>query len=430
MTYQETLSYLYEKVPSFQRIGGAAYKEGLENTHILDHHFGHPHTYFKSIHIAGTNGKGSCAHTIAAILQSAGYKVGLYTSPHLLDFRERIRVNGKMISQQYVIDFVEKERHFFEPLCPTFFELTTAMAFLYFKECNIDIALIEVGLGGRLDCTNIIHPILSVITNISFDHTQFLGHSLAEIAYEKAGIIKPKTPVVIGETVKETYPVFKATAKERQAPITFAEESQEILSSTHSCSPKEQICYRTKHFGEFTGELTGFYQEKNTNTILNAILQLQKKDIPITTKHVAEGFAHVSSMTGIMGRWQKIQENPTVVCDTGHNEGGMSYITEQLAKQQYHQLHILFGMVNDKDIDAVLSQLPKDAHYYFTKAAIKRAMDEKKLHQMAQSHGLTGENYENVDDAYNAALSNASEKDFIYVGGSSYIVADFLASIQ
>ena len=425
MTYSETINYLFNSAPLFQNIGKDAYKEGLDTTHLLDEHFGHPHKKFKTIHVAGTNGKGSCSHTLAAILQSAGYKVGLYTSPHLVDFRERIRVNGTPVSQQYVIDFVEQHRAFFEPLHPSFFELTTAMAFNYFSEEQVDVAVIEVGLGGRLDCTNIITPDLCIITNISFDHVQFLGDTLAKIASEKAGIIKPGIPVVIGETTPETNPVFMEKALKEGAPIHFAEEEQNVISSL----PKDgKNYYWTKDYPHLEGELGGFCQSKNTNTLLSAIRILPTLGYDIQEKDVRNGFAHVCELTGLMGRWQKLQERPTLVCDTGHNKGGIQYIVEQLSRQTCHQLHIVIGMVNDKDISGVLAMLPRKATYYFTKASVSRALDEHEVQRLAKQAGLEGETYPTVSEAVKAAKEAASPEDFIFVGGSTFIVADLLSS--
>ena len=374
----------------------------------MDEHFGHPHRQFKTIHVAGTNGKGSCSHTIAAILQSAGYKVGLYTSPHLVDFRERIRVNGLMVSEEYVIDFVENERAFFEPLHPSFFELTTAMAFKYFAEQHVDIAVIEVGLGGRLDCTNIITPVLSIITNISFDHTQFLGNTLAEIAAEKAGIIKQGVPVVVGETTPETLPVFEAKAQEVHAPLHLAEQY-------------EPDC-------DYDFELKGSYQDKNKRTILCAMHCLQEL-LEMDDVHgaIAQGMAHVCELTGLVGRWQTLRQQPLVVCDTGHNVGGWTYLSEQIKAQKCRQLRIVFGMVDDKDINTVMEMLPKDAVYYFTQASTHRAIPVGKVMEYATSHGLRGNGFNNVKDAYHQALQDASTEDFIFVGGSSYVVADLLA---
>lgn len=410
MDYQNTLTYLYNSVPMFQQVGGSAYKEGLENTRTLDEHFAHPHRSFRTIHVAGTNGKGSCSHTLAAILQEAGYRVGLYTSPHLVDFRERIRINGKPISEEYVIRFVEEERSFFEPLHPSFFELTTAMAFRYFADEKVDVAVIEVGLGGRLDCTNIIRPDLCIITNISLDHTQFLGSTLAQIAGEKAGIIKSGIPVVIGETTPETKPVFLQKAQEVGAPIYFAEEND-----------------REDYPGvEF--ELKGLYQTKNKRTILTALPLLKEAGYRLDEQSVRSGFAHVVELTGLMGRWQKLQESPTLICDTGHNVGGIACIVEQLGQQSYRQLHIVIGMVNDKDVRGVLALLPKDAVYYFTKASVKRALPEEELQELAAAAGLEGNTYPDVPAAVRAAQEKSLPEDFIFVGGSSFIVADLLAS--
>lgn len=395
----------------FQNVGKDAYKEGLENTNILDGHFGHPHRKFRTIHVAGTNGKGSCSHTIASILQESGYRVGLFTSPHLVDFRERIRVNGQMIPKQYVMDFIDGEKDFFEPLHPTFFELTTAMAFKWFAEQNVDIAVIEVGLGGRLDCTNIILPDLSIITNISFDHTALLGDTLSKIAGEKAGIIKPGTPVVIGERHPETQGVFTAAAYSKKSRIIFAED---INTNT----------------SEYQFELKGLYQEKNLSTILAAILEL-KGNIPyynnITDRNIRQGLAKVTENTGLAGRWQKICDNPTTVCDTGHNVGGFQYLSRQLHEQHCRQLRIVFGMVNDKDINGVLELLPKKAIYYFTQASVRRAMPAEELQKIAHEHALSGKCFTNVEIAYRQAQEDASPDDFIFVGGSSFIVADLLA---
>lgn len=428
MTYEETIQYLFNSAPLFQHVGGAAYKEGLSTTHILDAHFNHPHNQYKTIHIAGTNGKGSCAHTIAAILQHTGLKVGLYTSPHLVDFRERIRINGEMMPQQYVIDFVEKERSFFEPLHPSFFELTTALAFKYFAEQHVDVAVIEVGLGGRLDCTNIISPILSVITNISFDHTQFLGNTLAQIASEKAGIIKHKVPVIIGECNAKTRSVFEHKAHEVEAPILFAEDNKEVLSSEFSDLYGHKLRhYTTRSFGDIYGELTGECQIKNANTILCALHSLSKI-FSVTHEDITYAFKHVCEMTGLRGRWQILQEHPTIICDTGHNTGGWQYLAHQLAQiaTSGNKLHIVFGMASDKDIERVMSTLPHEACYYWTKASVKRATSEQTIANIATKYDLHGKTYGNVAEAYEATVNNASTNDYIYVGGSSFIVADLL----
>ena len=424
MTYEETITYLYNSAPLFQNVGGDAYKEGLETTLKLDEHFGHPHRRFKTIHVAGTNGKGSCSHTLAAILQSAGYKVGLYTSPHLVDFRERIRVNGEMIPRQRVIGFVEQHRRFFEPLHPSFFELTTAMAFNYFAEQQVDVAVIEVGLGGRLDCTNIIRPDLCVITNISFDHIQFLGDTLAKIAAEKAGIIKPGIPVVIGETTPETKPVFMETAQKQGAPIHFAEEEQLVVSHLPQ---NGKNYYWTRDYPHLEGELGGLCQVYNTNTLMSAIRVLTSIGYKIEEEHVRRGFANVCALTGLMGRWQKIQESPAAFCDTGHNKAGIELILKQLSIQKYHHLHIVIGMVNDKDIRGVLDMLPRNATYYFTKASVSRALNEREVQRLAKEvAGLEGNTYPNVKEAFEAANANAQKDDLIFVGGSTFVVADLL----
>lgn len=410
--YRDAVDYLFNVAPLFQNIGAGAYKEGLANTRALDEHFDHPHRAYKTIHVGGTNGKGSVSHTLAAILQAAGYKVGLYTSPHLVDFRERIRVNGEMIPEQRVIDFVEKERAFFEPLYPSFFELTTALAFQYFKEQEVDIAVIEVGLGGRLDCTNIITPILSVITNISLEHTQFLGNTLEKIAREKAGIIKHGVPVVIGETGGDNSvrQVFLDKAQAMDAPITFADEE-------------------FPYPADLEVELKGLCQKKNTQTIWYAVQHLSIDNCPLPIDAVRQGFAHVCELTGLMGRWQKIQDSPTVICDTGHNPGGLQYTAQQL-KEINAPLRIVIGMVSDKDVRGSLSFFPKDATYYFTQASVKRALPASEFAELGKELGLDGTTYPTVAEAYQAALRDASPSDFIFVGGSSFIVADLLTYLQ
>ena len=427
MTYEETVTYLYNCAPPFQQVGGAAYKEGLSTTIALDNHLGNPHRKFRTIHVAGTNGKGSTSHTIAAILQESGYRVGLYTSPHLIDFRERMRVDGKPASKDFVVNFVEKYKAFFEPLQPSFFELTTAMAFTFFAEQDVDVAVVEVGLGGRLDCTNIITPELCIITNISPDHTQFLGDTLSAIAAEKAGIIKHGIPVVIGETTEETKAVFIDKAKSIDAPIIFAEEDALMTSATPDGSGFE---YTSKEYGTFHGELGGLCQEKNTNTILSAIELLKGEGFAITPDALRKGFTNVCSLTGLMGRWQTIAESPRTVCDAGHNIGGIKYVTEQLKAQECDTLRIVFGMVSDKDISAVLAQMPKNAIYYFTQASIKRAMPAEELQKKAKEYGLQGDCYSTVAEALQAARNDSNAEDFIFVGGSCFIVADLLASVS
>ena len=399
MNYQETTEYLFNSTPVFEKIGAKAYKPGLQTTHALDEHFGHPHRKYKTIHIAGTNGKGSCSHTIAAILQSQGCKVGLYTSPHLVDFRERIRVNGECLPEQYVIDFVEENRAFFEPLHPSFFELTTAMAFKYFAEQKVDYAVIEVGLGGRLDCTN-----------ISFDHTQFLGNTLAEIAGEKAGIIKPHVPVVIGEYIEETRPVFEKVAGERHSPIHFAQDEDTAM--------------------EVDMELKGSYQERNRKTIL-AALKVLRQTMTISDEAIRNGFEHVCELTGLRGRWEKLGEAPLVICDTGHNLAGWKYLATQINDVDAQVKHIVFGMVDDKDVEHVLQllrdKLKNRVKFYWTQPSTKRAIPVEKLRDTALKYDLHGELYHSVKEAYMAAKANAKNDDFVFVGGSSYVVADLLS---
>lgn len=421
MNYSETIDYLYTSAPAFTKVGADAYKPGLYTTEALDKHAGHPHKEYLTIHVAGTNGKGSCSHTIAAILQSAGLRVGLYTSPHLVTFRERIRVNGEMISEQYITDWVADNRAFFEPLHPSFFELTTAMALEYFRDSNVDIAVIEVGLGGRLDCTNIITPILSVITNISFDHTQFLGNTLAAISSEKAGIIKPGVPVVIGETTAETRPVFQDKATAVGAPIRFAEDNAIAFD------------------GEF--ELKGLYQEKNRQTVLNCVPlltdQLKKHGIEIcdATEIVKYAMAHVCELTGLMGRWQTLSNRPLVICDTGHNVAGWKYLAQQISETfsslpESSTLRIVFGMVDDKDINTVMEMLPKEAVYYFTQAETHRAIPSGKVMEAAARHSLRGTAFASVHEAYDTAYGDSTADDMIFIGGSSYIVADLMTYLK
>ncbi len=407
MIYSEAIDYLYRQAPMFQQHGAKAYKSGLENTVALDAVFNHPHRAYKTIHVAGTNGKGSTSHLLASVLQCAGYKVGLYTSPHLRDFRERIRVNGTVISEQAVVDFVEAHQALVEELQPSFFEITTALAFRYFAQQQVDVAVIEVGLGGRLDCTNIIAPELAIITNISLDHTDLLGDTLEKIAAEKAGIIKPNTPVVIGETQPESAPIFRNVAREQNAPIFFADK-QLVGKMLPTCA------------------LKGIYQAKNCRTVLVALAQLRQKGFYITEADIEQGFLEVVERTGLQGRWQVLGTKPTIVCDTGHNEGGIRLVVEQLAQQSFERLHIVFGMVSDKKIDHVLALLPKNAVYYFTKAQIPRALDEKILQVQAATFGLVGTSYASVNEALEAAKKNASERDFIFVGGSNFVVAEII----
>ncbi len=422
-SYTQTLQYLYDRLPVFQHIGGEAYKPGLENSIRLMSSLYNPQNKYPTIHIAGTNGKGSVSHLLAAVLQKAGYKVGLYTSPHLDDFGERIRVNGKMIEQQYVIDFVERHKNLFANIEPSFFEATMAMAFNFFADCQVDVAVIEVGLGGRLDSTNIIIPVLSIITNISFDHVGFLGNTLQKIAFEKAGIIKANTPVVIGETQSETCLIFEEISKNLLAPIYFADEHFKISFIGYS-DGKMQVETSDKKLLNIG--LCGIYQLKNIVTVLAAIEKLNSLNFKIPELAIQEGLENVVAITGLQGRWQKLNNNPTVVCDTGHNVGGMEYIVEQLKTQQYKTLHIVFGMVNDKDISAVLALLPTKARYYFAQANIARALPANELKEKAKSSGLIGLAYLSVKQAIDAVLSETKSDDFIFIGGSNFVVGEAL----
>lgn len=407
--FKDYTEYIFNLAPSFQNVGNKAYKEGLSNTLLLDEHFLHPHTKFKTIHIAGTNGKGSCSHTIASILQECGYKVGLYTSPHLLSFTERIRINGKPISEDYIMDFIDQEHDFIEALKPSFFEVTTALAFKYFAENDIDIAMVETGLGGRLDCTNIITPILSIITNISLDHVQILGNTLSEIAFEKAGIMKKGVTCIIGETSDEISPVFLQHSKEVEAPLIFCKE--DAYSSMVDMF-----------------ELKGLYQNKNITTIITAIKQLQHQGLNIQDINIQNGIARVIENTGLRGRWETISKNPTIICDTGHNIGGFYYITKQLKTLNYHTLRIVFGMVNDKDITGVLALLPHEAEYYFCQASVKRALPVEELAEKAKKFHLRGKQYKSVEIAVRDAIMDADKDDLIFVGGSTFVVADLIKS--
>lgn len=423
MNYEETLEYLYRQLPVFQQVGSAAYKPGLQNSEALDEYFGHPHRKFHTLHIAGTNGKGSVSHLLASILQLNGYKTGLYTSPHLVDFRERIRIDGQMIPRQEVIDFAEKHLAPTLHIHPSFFELTMMMAFDYFARQAVDAAVIEVGLGGRLDSTNIITPDLCVITNISYDHVQMLGHTLPQIAREKAGIIKHGIPVVIGEAQGEVKQVFIDKASEVGAPIFFAEECVHFDSARQSDRGWE---FDSPEYPHLFGELGGLCQEKNAATVLTAVARLRELGYRITDQSVYEAFVHVTRLTGLMGRWQQLQASPRLICDTGHNTGGMQYIAHQLRNEHYDTLRIVIGMVNDKDISGVLAMLPKEATYYFTRASVPRALPQDKLEALATQAGLKGRSFPTVKEAVTAAQKESRPEDLIFVGGSTFIVADLL----
>jgi len=405
MTYQDTLNWMFSQLPMYQRQGKTAFKKDLSNTLKLAEHLNNPENKFKSVHVAGTNGKGSTSHILASVLQEAGYKVGLYTSPHLKDFRERIKINGQEVSKHFVIGFIKRNKGFFEANKLSFFEMTVGMAFDYFAKQNVDIAVVEVGLGGRLDSTNIVTPEVSIITNIGLDHTQFLGDTLEAIAFEKGGIIKPNIPVVIGETQKETAPVFKSLAKSCDSEILFADQ---LVSEVYK------------------SDLMGSYQSKNIKTVIQTVKQLQRKGFKISNKNLKQGLLKVVKNTGLLGRWQILKERPKVVCDTGHNREGLIYVMQQLSNETFESLHIVFGVVNDKDLRYILDLLPKKATYYFCKPNIPRGLDAEELQQTFSSYKLKGRAYKSVNEAYNSALNNARKDDFIYVGGSTFVVAEII----
>lgn len=449
MTYQESLDYLYQQLPMFSRTGAAAYKPGLDTSLALDSYFGHPHRKFRSIHIAGTNGKGSTSSMIAAVLQGQGYKTALYTSPHLVDFRERIRINGKMIPRENVVDFTERFIASDYPGHPSFFELTMMMAFDWFAREKVDYAVIEVGMGGRLDSTNIISPEACVITNISFDHTQFLGSTLPAIAAEKAGIIKKGVPVVIGEAEGDVKKVFAEKAAEVKAPILFAEENPELEHAAHN--PEGGYDCQTRSYGELFCELSGEYQRRNINTALCAVDMLKEIGIEISDKAVKKGMADIGQLTGFRGRWTVISKDPLTICDTGHNIAGLKYnvhqLSELLALRPGASLRMVIGFVADKDIDHILALLPRNAHYYFCNAQIPRALPARDLAEKAMAAGLNGKVFPDVISAYQDAYQDVSSSsitsttleneekiparkdDIIYIGGSTFVVADFLAQI-
>ena len=426
MTYKETCQYLYNQMPMFERQGGSGYKEGLTNTLLLDEHLGHPHQAYPTIHVAGTNGKGSCSHTIAAILQQCGYKVGLYTSPHLVDFRERIRINGEMIPEENVVQFIDTYKEKFEQMELSFFEMTVGMAFDYFSKEKVDIAIVEVGMGGRLDSTNLITPELSIITNIDFDHMKFLGDTRAKIAYEKAGIIKPNIPVVIGETHPETEQVFIDKAKECHSPIYFADQVFDCdkIHIESDIVQKYDIWKNSELYMEALElPLMGNYQQKNLTTVMCA-LDLLRDKFNLSEDDIRDGIGRVIRNTHLMGRWQILNRDPLTIADTGHNVAGITEVVKQLAEMNYEKLHFVLGMVNDKDIDSVLQLLPHGAEYYFCKADIPRGLDANILAQKAFDMGLRGQVFESVSHAYRSAVNNAHFDDVVFIGGSNFTVAE------
>lgn len=427
MNYQETLQYLYSQLPMFSRIGAAAYKKDIHNTVALCNALGNPQNQFKSIHIAGTNGKGSTSHMLAAALQQQGYKTGLYTSPHLKDFGERIRINGAMIDPEFVIQFTEKTKALCKSIQPSFFELTVAMAFEYFAVQKVDIAVIETGLGGRLDSTNIINPILSIITNIGFDHTQFLGNTLEAIAFEKAGIIKQHTPVVIGEVIPETKKVFEEKANTTNSSILFAEDCYDISVKDHRNNQMvcEVLNKTTQEFNVLITDLNGLYQTKNLKTLLTSIDVLNKNGITIKEENVATALANVKKLTGLRGRWDIISNEPTIILDVAHNKDGIQTLLHQLNSNYLNsKFHFVLGFVNDKDIDSILDLLPKAASYYFTNAHIERALPHEKLRLLAKEKNLSGDSFDDINQAIVNAINNAQKNDVIIACGSFFTLAE------
>ena len=423
MNYQETLQYLYDRLPVFHLVGSTAYKPGLENTHRLMDYLGNPHLKFHSIHVAGTNGKGSVSHYMAAILQEAGYKVGLYTSPHLVDFGERIKINGQMIEQEYVIEFIQRHIEAIESIQPSFFELTMSMAFSYFADKQVNIAVVEVGLGGRLDSTNIISPELSIITNIGFDHVEFLGNSLPQIAAEKAGIIKPGIPVVIGESLPETKPVFVLKSLEMQSNIIFAEEDDVPVLARYEQN-KMIFKYRNQ---EYTSGLSGIYQLKNLSTVFSAVNVLNNvTKFKIPDLAIKKGIENICQLTGLRGRWELLSHKPEIIADTGHNVQGIQAVVNQLKYQHYKTLRIIMGMVNDKDISGVLQLLPSDAVFYFTQAQVKRALSALMLKEKATIFNLSGKSFDLIKDALKVAIFEADDDDLILITGSNFVVGEAL----
>jgi dihydrofolate synthase/folylpolyglutamate synthase len=431
MNYLQTLEYLYSQLPMFQRVGAAAYKADLGNTLALVELLGHPEKKFQSVHVAGTNGKGSVSHMLASVLQEAGYKTGLYTSPHLKDFRERIRINGQMIPKQHVTRFLNRYRIDFENIKPSFFEYTAVMAFDHFAREQVDIAIIETGMGGRLDSTNVITPILSVITNISLDHTAFLGKTLPEIAREKAGIIKPGIPVVIGETQQECAGIFMDRAGELNCRILFADQKYEAIKSATATTGPTGMEWNINRDGTVLLEglicpLGGNYQQKNIVTSFGTIDRLKEQGMMISNDNIRCGLEKVVKNTAILGRWQQLGDRPRVICDVGHNEAGINHILVQLSEESYRYLHWVFGMVNDKDPDTILGMLPRLAHYYFCKPDIPRGMDAGELKKRAGKFKLEGKAYPSVREAYREAMKNATPEDLVFVGGSTFVVAEIV----
>lgn len=428
MTYPQTVDYLYSRLPMFTKVGASALKKDLDNTIILCNALGNPQNKYKTIHVGGTNGKGSTSHMLAAILQQAGYKTGLYTSPHLKDFRERIRVNGKMVSKRFVTDFIKKQKKLINEIEPSFFEVTVAMAFSYFEQEQVDVAVIEVGLGGRLDSTNIIHPDLAVITNISLDHVNILGNTLAEIAYEKAGIIKPNMPIIIGERHPETDPVFIKKAKEQKADLVFAEDRLSIGNYSKKSSYIELAINQTNGLllKKLQLDLTGTYQLKNIVTVLQTVQTLKKIGYQLNDEAICRALKNVKKLTGLQGRWQTLAKNPLIICDTGHNKAGITEVMLNIEQVPHKQLHLVIGMVKDKDISAVLALLPKNAIYYFCQPQLERALPAEELARQAATYQLNGSVFTSVKLALTAAKNKANKEDLIFIGGSTFVVAEVI----
>jgi dihydrofolate synthase / folylpolyglutamate synthase len=426
MTYEQTLQFLYQRLPMFTRLGKAAYKADLGNTLALCEAINNPHHHFNSVHIAGTNGKGSVSHSIAAVLQQAGYRTGLYTSPHLRDFRERIRINGEMIPKENVVAFTTRITDAIEKINPSFFEVTVAMAFDWFSQQQVDIAIIETGLGGRLDSTNVIRPLLSIITNIGYDHMDILGNTLDRIAGEKAGIIKKNTPVIIGESLPETRPVFEAKALLEEAPISYASEKRTVVAYQYDVSAIEiQVSEEdSKAISHYQLDLPGIYQTKNILSVLEAIAQLRQMGFTIPETAVQQGLRQVKKLTGLGGRWEVLRRDPLLILDVAHNEDGIRQLLQQVSITPHRHLHIVIGMVKDKAIDNILSLLPNTATYYFTQASLPRALDARLLHEQAVAKGLHGSNWPSVNDAIRQALANVGNEDLILVCGSIFVVGE------
>ncbi len=440
MNYSEAIDFLFDALPMYQRVGKAAYKANLENTLRLDSYFGSPHRQFQTIHVAGTNGKGSVSHMLASVFQQAGYKTGLYTSPHLLCFRERIRINGVPVEEKEVVDFITRHQQIIKEISPSFFEMTVAMAFDYFCRQQVKIAVIETGMGGRLDSTNIISPELSIITNISYDHTEFLGKDLVSIAGEKGGIIKEKTPLVLGRMPAEAEKELCSMAQKKKSTVALAFQSFEPAFHTQTVEGTTLMRFKSAKCSVPSAQnkedmvtvrcdLSGDYQKENVSTALCAIQLMRHKGWELTDQNINEGFASVVRNTGIMGRWQLLSNNPRSICDTAHNQAGIAAVMTQINQVPWKELHMVWGMVSDKEVDSIFPILPKSAHYYFTPSSVPRTMDVRKLQTAASAYGLKGEKYSSVKEAYQAATTEAGPDDMIFTGGSTFVVADLLKAL-